>query len=221
VRLRTLVAPALVLAAAAFAPGALAASAPHPGADGCDHAKPPGLGAKKPSFAKAGTVVKRGAKAAIVMVTSCGTIRVELALDKSNPIPNSFAFLTTKHYFDGLSIFRDVPAFVLQSGSPNNSSAGGGPGYTVRGPVPMGYSYKLGDVAMAKTELDRSGTGGSQFFVISGSQGRALPTQYGLVGHAADKKSLATIARLASFASSSELPSKPIYIWTATLVRES
>jgi cyclophilin family peptidyl-prolyl cis-trans isomerase len=220
VRARRLLAPALILAAGALVPGALAASAPHPGADGCDHAKPPGFGAKKPTFAKPGTVIKRGAKAAIVMVTSCGTIRIELALDKTNPIPNSVAFLTTKHYYDGLSIFRAVPQFVLQAGSGNNAPTGG-PGYTVRGPVPMGYSYKLGDVAMAKTEVDRSGTAGSQFFLISGAQGEALPTLYGLVGHAADKQSLATIARLARFSSATEAPTKPIYIWTARLVRES
>jgi hypothetical protein len=73
---------------------------------------------------------------------------------------------------------------------------------------------------MAKTQVQPSGTAGSQFFVISGSQGVALPTDYGLLGHAPDKASLATIARIAKLATVSSVPSKPVYIWTATLARE-
>jgi cyclophilin family peptidyl-prolyl cis-trans isomerase len=73
---------------------------------------------------------------------------------------------------------------------------------------------------MAKTAADVGGTAGSQFFVISGNQGEALATEYGLLGHAADKASLKTIARIAKFATDAQTPSKPIYIWTARLVRE-
>jgi cyclophilin family peptidyl-prolyl cis-trans isomerase len=218
--LRTLLAPLAVAAAtAALAPGALAANAPHFGADGCDHSKPPAAGTTKASYAKAGNVLKPGAKAAIVMVTSCGTMRIELALDKKNPIPNSIAFLVGKKFYDGLTFHRIIQDFVLQGGDPKGTGTGG-PGYTVVGKVPAGYHYKLGDVAMAKTQADPNGTAGSQFFVISGAQGVALPTQYGLLGHAADKASLATIKRIASFATQSSTPSKPIYIWSATVVKE-
>jgi cyclophilin family peptidyl-prolyl cis-trans isomerase len=218
VRARGLVAALVIAACTASAPGALAATGPHFGADGCDHSKPPTVKTKR-TFSKPGTVLKRGAKAEIVMVTSCGKVTIQLALDKKNPIPNSIAFLVTKHFYDGLAIFRAVPAFVLQGGDPNNNGTGGA-GYQVVGQVPMGYAYQLGDVAMAKTPDSISGTAGSQFFLISGSQGEQLSTEYGLLGHAADKASLATIARLAKFATPSEKPSKPLWIWTATLVRE-
>jgi cyclophilin family peptidyl-prolyl cis-trans isomerase len=217
--MRGLVAAIVVAATAVSAPGALAASGPHLGRDGCDHSVPPAAGLKRATFKKAGTVIKPGTKAAIVMVTSCGKITIQLALDKKNPIPNSIAFLVTKHFYDGLSIFRAVPDFVLQGGDPQNRGIGG-PGYEVVGKVPAGYRYKLGDVAMAKTASDADGTAGSQFFLISGAQGAALPLQYGLLGHAADKASLATIARLAKFSTATEQPSKPLYIWTAKLVRE-
>ncbi len=40
-RLGLLVAPLVAITAAVLAPGALAASTPHPGPDGCDHSKPP------------------------------------------------------------------------------------------------------------------------------------------------------------------------------------
>jgi cyclophilin family peptidyl-prolyl cis-trans isomerase len=220
VRVRLLVAPLVVIAAAVLAPGALAATSPHFGADGCDHSKPPAFGSKKPFFAKPGTVLKPGAKATIVMVTSCGALRIALAQDKNNAIPNSIAFLVTKHYFDGLAIFRAVPDFVLQGGSPFNNGTRG-PGYTVVGKVPAGYRYKVGDVAMAKTQVDPSGTAGSQFFLVSGPAGAQLPTDYGLLGHATDRASLATIKRLARFAVDPNPPSaplKPLYIWTAKLV---
>ena len=41
-----------------------------------------------------------------------------------------------------------------------------------------------------------------------------------LLGHAADKESLTTIKRIASFATQSSVPSKPIYISSAKLVKE-
>jgi peptidyl-prolyl cis-trans isomerase B (cyclophilin B) len=217
-RLATVLAPLVVLAAVA-APGASAATGPKPGADGCDHSKPPAASVKKASYAKPGTVLKPGQKAAIVMVTSCGKLRIELALDKKNPIPNSVAFLVTKKFYDGLTFHRIITDFVLQGGDPAGNGTGG-PGYTVVGKVPSSYHYKLGDIAMAKTEVQPSGAAGSQFFVISGPQGVALPTDYGLLGHAADKASLATIKRIAKFATQSTVPAKPIYIWTATLVKE-
>ena len=212
-------AASLAVAAAVLAPGAAAAGTPHPGPDGCDHSKPAAASVKKTLYAKPGTVLKPGANAAIVMVTSCGTMRIELAHDTHNPIPNSIAFLVTKKFYDGLTFHRIIADFVLQGGDPHGNGTGG-PGYTVVGKVPSGYHYKLGDIAMAKTEVQPSGTAGSQFFVISGSQGVRLPTDYGLLGHAADKASLATIRRIAKLATVSSVPSKPIYIWSAKLVRE-
>ena len=164
-------------------------------------------------------MLKAGEKAEIDMVTSCGTLTIQLDTNTSNPIPNSIAFLVSKKFYDGLTFHRIITDFVLQGGDPNGDGTGG-PGYTVVGNVPPGYAYKIGDIAMAKTQVQPSGTAGSQFFVISGAQGAALPTDYGLLGHAADAASLATIKRIASFATESSVPSKPIYIWTATLVKD-
>jgi cyclophilin family peptidyl-prolyl cis-trans isomerase len=216
--LGTVAAP-LIAVAAICAPGAMAATGPKPGADGCDHSKPPAASVKKASYSKPGKVLKPGEKAAIVMVTSCGTIRIELAQGKANPIPNSIAFLVTKKFYDGLTFHRIIADFVLQGGDPAGNGTGG-PGYTVVGKVPASYSYKLGDIAMAKTQTQPSGAAGSQFFVISGAQGVALPTDYGMLGHAPDLASLATIRRIAKFATQSTVPAKPIYIWTAKLVRQ-
>jgi cyclophilin family peptidyl-prolyl cis-trans isomerase len=207
-----------LIAAACGGSGKGSASPPDPGADGCDHSKPAAASEKRETFSKPDTVLDPGQKAEIDMVTSCGDLTIQLDTDKANPIPNSVAFLVSKKFYDGLTFHRIITDFVLQGGDPNGN--GSGPGYTVVGKVPAGYSYKLGDIAMAKTEIEASGTAGSQFFVISGAQGEGLPTDYGLLGHAADKASLDTIERIASFATDSSVPSKSIYIWTATLVKE-
>jgi cyclophilin family peptidyl-prolyl cis-trans isomerase len=156
------------------------------------------------------------------MSTNCGTIRIVLDRKLGGPIPNSIAFLATKHFFDGLTFHRVVPDFVLQGGDPKGDGTGG-PGYQVVGALPGSYRYKLGDVAMAKTENAPSGAAGSQFFVISGAQGMRLPPLYGLLGHAADSASLATIKRIAALAttacgSSDCPPSKNVWIATAKLV---
>jgi cyclophilin family peptidyl-prolyl cis-trans isomerase len=183
-------------------------------ATGCKNVTP--THPHKPSFSKPETVLTKGEKATIVLDTNCGPITIRLDQARGGPIPNSIAFLVTKHFYDGLTFHRVVPDFVLQGGDPNGDGSGG-PGYTVRGPVPAGYHYKLGDVAMAKTQVDPPGTAGSQFFVISGSQGVALPTDYGLLGHAHDKASLATIARIAKLAVTDGPPSSPVVIEKAVL----
>ena len=53
---------------------------------------------------------------------------------------------------------------------------------------------------MAKTSIAPSGSAGSQFFVISGKDGSQLQPDYGLLGHATDKASLATIKRIDALA---------------------
>jgi hypothetical protein len=76
---------------------------------------------------------------------------------------------------------------------------------------------------MAKTQDAPSGAAGSKFFVISGAQGAQLPPLYGLLGHAADSVSLATIKRIADLAttscgSSDCPPSQIVWIVTAKLL---
>lgn len=208
----------LVATMIGVAPAQAAAAAPV-----CSSTKPAAAGASKPAFKKPGVVLAAGKRYAIVMRTTCGTIRIVLDRKLGGPIPNSIAFLATKHFFDGLTFHRVVQDFVLQGGDPRGDGTGG-PGYQVVGALPRSYRYKLGDVAMAKTANAPSGASGSQFFVISGAGGLQLPPDYGLLGHAADKSSLATIRRIAALATlacgnpSGCPPSKKVWINTARLV---
>ena len=111
-----------------------------------------------------------------------------------------------------------MPNFVLQGGDPQGDGTGG-PGYTVVGKPPASYRYRLGDVAMAKTQTEPPGAAGSQFFVISGSDGTNLPPEYGLLGHAGDSASLRTIKRIAALAVTDGAPSKPVWIVRARVER--
>jgi cyclophilin family peptidyl-prolyl cis-trans isomerase len=215
--------PLLLVLGAVLTAGVAAAPAQASNSAGCSTTKPAAAGKSKPSFKQPANVLAKGKRYAIVMNTSCGTIRIVLDRKLGGAIPNSIAFLAQKRFFDGLNFHRVVGGFVLQGGDPKGDGTGG-PGYQVVGKLPSSYRYKLGDFAMAKTAVDPSGTAGSQFFVISGSQGTQLPPDYGLLGHATDRASLATIKRINGLSTLSCgngqgcPPKQPVWINTARLV---
>ncbi|MXY35484.1 MAG: peptidylprolyl isomerase [Dehalococcoidia bacterium] len=93
--------------------------------------------------------------------TSKGDIVIELFADDAPNTVNSFVFLAENRFFDGLVFHRVVDNFVVQGGSPTNTSVGG-PGY-ITGDEPNEIRNETGTIAMAK------GAGqpyfGSQFFI--------------------------------------------------------
>jgi len=112
--------------------------------------------------------------------TNVGTI--ELALDAQNAPTsvNNFVYLTQAGFYDGLDFNRAVKDFVIQTGSPSNTTQGG-PGYTVQAELPQD-NYAIGSVAWAKADSDAAGTAGSQFFIGTGSNITSLPKDYGYIG---------------------------------------
>ncbi len=170
----------------------------------------------KPQFDRPKKVLT-GGPARLVMTTSCGVITIVLNPRLGGPIPNSVAFLAQEGFYDGLTFHRVVENFVLQGGDPNEDGSGG-PGYEVVGPVPAGYRYRVGDVAMAKTPQAPPGTAGSQFYVISAEAGAeflSTTRSDGILGRATGTESLATIQRIAALAIPGEQfspPSQPVWI---------
>jgi peptidyl-prolyl cis-trans isomerase B (cyclophilin B) len=63
---------------------------------------------------------------------------------------------------------------VIQAGDPTVTGSGG-PGYSTHDKVPKNASYGPGVVAMAKAGNEPPGTGGSQFFVVTGSDTGLTP----------------------------------------------
>ena len=159
-----------------------------------------------------------GTTYAATVETNCGTFVIEVDQEESPRTAASFVALARDGFYDTLSFHRIAPGFVIQGGDPQGDGTGG-PGYTVVGKPPASYHYRLGDVAMAKTQAEPPGAAGSQFFVISGSDGTNLQPEYGLLGHAGDQESLRTIKRIAALAVTDGAPSKPVWIVRARLER--
>jgi cyclophilin family peptidyl-prolyl cis-trans isomerase/HEAT repeat protein len=97
--------------------------------------------------------------------TDRGTIQIELAMLDAPITVDNFITLARKGYFNGLSIHRVVPDFVVQDGDPRGDGEGG-PGYTIRDELNE-RPYLRGTVGMA---LDWKDTGGSQFFITHSPQ---------------------------------------------------
>jgi cyclophilin family peptidyl-prolyl cis-trans isomerase/FKBP-type peptidyl-prolyl cis-trans isomerase len=112
------------------------------------------------------------------IVTNFGSITVELDPTKAPLAVNSFVTLARYHYFDGTECHRAIPGFVVQCGDPTATGTGG-PGYRFPDELPAAGEYAVGSLAMANSGPD---TNGSQFFIITGEDGAALPPQYTLFG---------------------------------------
>ncbi len=112
------------------------------------------------------------------MVTSHGTMVIELDPLAAPATVNSFVFLARYHFYDGVIFHRIIPGFVLQGGDPTGTGSGG-PGYKYADELPAAGKYRIGSLAMANAGPN---TNGSQFFIISGPDGAALPPLYALFG---------------------------------------
>ena len=116
------------------------------------------------------------------MVTSCGTIEIELDAKDAPQTVNSFVFLANHGFFDGQYIHRiDTSIDVLQGGDPTGTGSGG-PGYTIPDELQGGEQYAPGVFAMANAGPN---SGGSQFFIITGDNGHNLDSNpnYTIFGH--------------------------------------
>jgi peptidylprolyl isomerase len=131
--------------------------------------------------------------------TTAGTI--EIALDAANAPTsvNNFVYLARAGFYDGLLFNRAVQDFVIQTGGPQNTTAGG-PGYTVTAELPT-RAYEVGSVAWAKTAAEPPGTAGSQFFIGTGSGITSLPREYGYLGKVT--KGLAVAKKIMGYAPAS------------------
>ena len=83
-------------------------------------------------------------------------------------------------FFKKTIFHRIVPDFVIQGGDPTGKGTGG-PGYKTVDKPPPGTKYTRGVVAMAKTQQEKPGTAGSQFYVVTGADA-GLPPDYAVIG---------------------------------------
>jgi cyclophilin family peptidyl-prolyl cis-trans isomerase len=147
---------------------------PEPGPDkvACGAEVPNGALRPKPQFNAPAQVLEDGATYTATFETSCGDIVIELLADSAPETVNSFVFLAQEGYFDGTRIHRlDTSLDVIQGGDPVGTGTSG-PGYTISDELQGDESYGPGVFAMANSGSPDSG--GSQFFLITGNNGRRL-----------------------------------------------
>jgi cyclophilin family peptidyl-prolyl cis-trans isomerase len=112
------------------------------------------------------------------MDTSLGEMVIHLDAAAAPKTVNNFVFLARYHYYDGLIFHRIINGFMCQGGCPEGSGRGG-PGYRFDDELPAPGRYEIGSIAMANAGPN---TNGSQFFIVTGSNGVGLPPQYSLFG---------------------------------------
>jgi cyclophilin family peptidyl-prolyl cis-trans isomerase len=154
----------------------LTGDTPCPAADGSS--------ARTITFAKAPpTCIDPTKTYTAVVTTNMGAYTVQLDAKAAPTTVNNFVVLARYHYFDSTLCHRAIPGFMVQCGDPTGSGTGG-PGYTISDELPKAGAYKIGSLAMANT--GSANTGSSQFFLITGSEGVALPATYSLFGQVTD-----------------------------------
>jgi cyclophilin family peptidyl-prolyl cis-trans isomerase len=156
-----------------------------------------GSAAKQQQFNEAPPMcLADGATYTATIETSSGTLHVTLRNDIAPNTVNSFVNLSRYHYFDGTTCHRAIKGFVVQCGDPTATGTGG-PGYEFADELGKIEPYQIGSVAMANAGPN---TNGSQFFIITGADGAALPPNYTLFGQviADDMGVVATLDGLAN-----------------------
>jgi cyclophilin family peptidyl-prolyl cis-trans isomerase/HEAT repeat protein len=109
--------------------------------------------------------------------TSAGSFVIEFLPAAAPLTVDNFVMLARRGYFNGQSIPRVVPNFVIQTGDPRGDQ-NGGPGYAIRCEINQ-EPFTRGAVGMALSGKD---TGGSQWFVTHSRQPH-LDGGYTVFGH--------------------------------------
>jgi cyclophilin family peptidyl-prolyl cis-trans isomerase len=200
--------------------GTVTPTAPSAKKVACGATKPAAADTPKPQFDHAPSpndVLKPDTVYTAEIKTSCGTITVKLDAETSPQTVASFVFLAKQGYFDGTYFHRVSDSIdVIQGGDPTGTGRGG-PGYVISDELTGKEKYTPGTVAMAN---GGPGTGGSQFFVITGPDGANLNANatYTIFGSVAEGLDVAkTINALMPKKGYDGPPTEAVYIEKVTI----
>jgi cyclophilin family peptidyl-prolyl cis-trans isomerase len=156
-----------------------------------------------------------------VFKTSCGTFTVRLDVEHAPLTTANFVSLARKGFYDATWFHRIVPGGsagigVVQGGDPEGSGRGG-PGYTIKDEKPKGKDpYRRYSVAMANSGQPNSG--GSQFFISTQDNSKALPPSYAVFGEVtAGRKVVDQIAKVPVGGAQGDTPSQAVWIERLTV----
>ena len=115
-----------------------------------------------------------------VIVTSLGSIEIELFTDIAPITVNNFVNLSKDGYYDNVIFHRVIKGFMIQGGDPSGTGhgeMGKYPGYEFQDELNNPMQYEKGIVAMANRGPN---TTGSQFFIMHVDY--PLPYDYTIFG---------------------------------------
>jgi len=195
---------------------------PRSAKDGCKAVAVPEPASSEPERRRSRQKLSTKRVHTAIVRTNCGTIRIRLDVKDSPKTTASFAGLARNKFFDGLTFHRIAKPggtdYVIQGGDPLGTG-NGGPGYTVAEPPPFDTRYRRYVVGMAKSQDERPGTSGSQFFIVTAPEAR-LPAEYAVLGEVTQGKMVVRrIARLTTDPAT-EMPIDPV-VMSSVRVRSS
>ena len=123
--------------------------------------------------------------------TTMGDMHIELFPKDAPKTVNNFVFLARDGFYKDVKFHRIIKGFMVQTGDPTGTGAGG-PGYKFED-EPVKRDYKRGIVAMANAGPN---TNGSQFFIMHADY--ALPKNYTIFGQVTGEKDLEVLDKIAN-----------------------
>ncbi|HET9017373.1 MAG TPA: peptidylprolyl isomerase [Thermomicrobiaceae bacterium] len=121
--------------------------------------------------------LKQGATYTATLHTTAGDIVINLLASEDPITVNNFVFLAQHDFYNNVIFHRVIKGFMIQTGDPTGTGAGG-PGYRFKD-EPVTRNYTPGTVAMANAGPN---TNGSQFFIVQADMTNKLPKSYTIFG---------------------------------------
>lgn len=158
---------------------------------------------------------------ATVKLADIGTMKFQLYPDKAPNTVDNFISLANSGFYDGLTMHRFVPGFVIQGGDPNGDGSGG-PGYEIDGEYANNdfaqndLSHDTGALAMARSQSADSA--GSQFYIVlDADNAYSLNNNYTVFGQLIE--GIEVLDEIDQMASNpiTEMPLQPIAIESITV----
>jgi cyclophilin family peptidyl-prolyl cis-trans isomerase len=149
--------------------------------------------------------------------TNKGEIVVDLFEEEVPVTVNNFVFLAEQGFYTNVPFHRVINGFMIQTGDPTGSGAGG-PGYRFAD-EPVTREYERGIVAMANAGPD---TNGSQFFIMHADN--PLPKNYTIFGQVVSGldvvDALATAPVSANARGERSVPNEPLTMESVEITTE-
>ncbi len=155
-------------------------------------------------LSKSSMIIDKAKSYTAVLLTTEGTIAIELNAAQTPITVNNFVYLARNNFYNGTPFHRAIKGFMIQGGDPKGDGTGG-PGYKFDD-EPFTGTYSRGTVAMANAGPN---TNGSQFFIMHADY--PLPPNYIIFGRVSSGLDVVDkIAAAPVTMSASGEPSKPL-----------